>query len=58
VRYGLDKFVDTAAELQHQTFNVIQIDEPTTFEEAFDSEHAISTVERSCGIRVCIVDGK
>jgi len=45
VRYGFDEFVDTAAELQHQAFNVMQIDEPTTLEEAFASEQSVQWKE-------------
>ena len=42
VRYGIDEFVDAAAEFEQQACNVTQIDEPTTLEEAVASEQLAS----------------
>ena len=41
IRYGIDEFVDAAAEIEHQAFNVTLIDEPNTLEGALSSEQSV-----------------
>ena len=41
IKYGIDEFVDAAAEIEHQAFNVTLIDEPNTLEGALSSEQSV-----------------
>ena len=41
IRYGIDEFVDAAAEMEHQAFNITLIDEPNTLEGVLSSEQSV-----------------